>query len=166
MSIYMPILRELDFPYLETRDRGGYPGIQLVSVLVMTGNGGGNCLSGHRAGRSPAAVGRTGLDPARPPPWLFWRASGLRAPTMARLLSGRSCRISRLRRPTRLSAQRCWGHSLESWRHTNFTPSSTQNRGSRSRPALRHPHFCLLQARFGSGPAGRTLTGSGPRRGK
>ena len=42
----------------------------------------------------------------------------------------------------------------------------TEPGGSRSRPALRHPHFCLLQARFGSGPAGRTLTGSGPGRGK
>ena len=135
--------------------RGGYPGIQLVSVLVMTGNGGGNGLSGHRAGRSPAAVGRTGLDPARPPPWLFWRASGLRAPTMARLFSGRSCRISRSWRPTQLSALRRRGHSHESWRHSNFTPLPSQDRCFHSRPALRHPHFCLLQVRFGSGPTRR-----------
>ena len=59
------------------RSRGCYPGIQLVSVLVMTGNGGADGLSGHRAGRSPAAVGRTRLDPACPPPWLSWAASGL-----------------------------------------------------------------------------------------
>ena len=146
--------------------RGCYPGIQLVSVLVMTGNGGADGLSGHRAGRSPAAVGRTRLDPACPPPWLSWAASGLRAPTMARLFSWRSRCSARLRRQTQLCALGRRGHSHGLWRHTIFTQVPTQRQRLHGRAALRHPHFCLLQARFGSGPAGRTLTGSGPGRGK